>query len=538
METTVNNPLVIRCAYCGGDQSYDIVKQKYCCAHCGAEASRAEKKAEYLQWRSLRKDLVLKDVAGVKTFSCPSCGAQTMATGEDVSAQCPFCQNTMIDASFAGNDLPEVILPFKIDKEAAKNKLKEWIAANKNNPAAQALEKNLHRFTGCYLPYHIVRGGYESQMAIRLQDGSAAYYPFRAYLSHTAVNASKDWDNLFLDGIEPFDFDEARTFDFGYLNHQNAKIQNVVNEALSARILEETRNELYESLSQKVGTKELTVFLQDNENESIPALMPVYLVKCKNGIAAAVNGQTGKLSVATGKEKNLTGKWWLWPTLATLAIILIAGAIGSVSSMGIVGGLEMGLMMAVVFGAVFFAIAHNRHSKEVVREVITQPKTKKSHNDTRTEFFADFGKGPVPAELKFFTPRRIILFVLGLLAVIFLPVLVAIPIQLLRGQPLSAIQIGYGAAWYCIPGFMAIVFAGGLAKAMMYGSPLYYEILPNGKRVRRKTVDQKKLTLKQVLPGLKKQKTESKGKSRVSPLGCAIAVILFLLIGSVAAMLS
>ena len=42
-----------------------------------------------------------------------------MATGEDASAQCPFCQNTMIDAEFAGNDVPEVIIPFKLNKEEA-----------------------------------------------------------------------------------------------------------------------------------------------------------------------------------------------------------------------------------------------------------------------------------------------------------------------------------------------------------------------------------------------------------------------------------
>ena len=530
METTVKNPLVIRCEYCGGDQHFDIAKQKYCCAHCGAEANASEKKAAYQRWKSLRHKVVLQDIDKVKTFSCPSCGAQTMATGDDVSAQCPFCQNTMIDAAFAGNDLPEVILPFKLNKQEALDKLKSWLASNKSNPAAQRIEKNLHRFTGCYLPYHIVRGGYNGNMGISLQDGSSAYYPFRAYLSHTAVNASKDWDNLFLDGIEPFDFDEAREFDFGYLNHQNAKIPNVVNKALEARVGEETRAELYQNLSKKVRTKEMTVFLDDNENESIPALMPVYLVKCKDGVAAAVNGQTGKVSIATGKKKNLTGKWWLWPTLATLVI-------GALSSL-LIGEIWAGVVVAVMFGLVFFAIAHNRHHAEIINEVVTVPKDKTSHNDTRTEFFADFGKGPVPAELKFFTLRRIIMFVLGLLAVIFLPVLIVIPIQLLRGGAISDIPIGYGAAWYCIPGFMAIVFAGGLAKAMMYGSPLYYEILPNGKRVRRKTVDQQKLSLRQVLPNLKKQKTEGKGKSGISPIGCAIAIILFLLIGSVAAMLS
>lgn len=46
MESQVINPLVIRCKNCGGDLSFDIVKQKYCCAHCGSEANASEKKVE------------------------------------------------------------------------------------------------------------------------------------------------------------------------------------------------------------------------------------------------------------------------------------------------------------------------------------------------------------------------------------------------------------------------------------------------------------------------------------------------------------
>ncbi|MBR4391592.1 MAG: hypothetical protein IKT08_05765 [Bacteroidales bacterium] len=527
METTINNPLVIRCEYCGGDQYYDISKQKYCCSHCGAEASNADKKAEYRRWKRMRQEVVLQDFAKVKNFSCPSCGAQTMATGDDVSAQCPFCQNTMIDAAFSDDNLPEVILPFKITQEEAKNQLKGWIAKNRNNAAAKLIEKNLHRFTGCYLPYHLVRGGYNGSMAISLQDGSAAHYPFRAYLNHTAVNASKDWNNLFLDGIEPFDFSDAREFDFGFLNHQKAKVQNVVNEALNARVEEETRAELYNSLSKKVRTKEMTVFLDDDDNESIPALMPVYLVKCKDGVAAAVNGQTGKISIATGKKKNLTRLWWIWPVIATI-VVGVAGTLWA--------GIELGLSLGLVFGLIFFAVAHNRHHAEIIDEVITVPKESKGHNDTRTEFYADFGQGPVPTELKFFTFWRITKLVVGMIILTFLPLLIAIPIQVLRGQPVSAIHIGYGAAWYIIPVFMAIVLAGGAAKAMMYGEPLYYEKRPNGKLVRRRLPSQKKFSLKQLLPGLKKT-GGTKDKAGL-PWGWAIAIVLFLLIGSVGAMLS
>ena len=77
----------------------------------------------------------MQDINHVKSFSCPSCGAQTMVSSEEATAECPFCQSTMIDTKFAGNDLPEVILPFKLTKEEAENKLKAWLTENKSNPA-------------------------------------------------------------------------------------------------------------------------------------------------------------------------------------------------------------------------------------------------------------------------------------------------------------------------------------------------------------------------------------------------------------------
>lgn len=535
METQVNNPLVIRCEYCGGDQSFDINKQKYVCAHCGAEASNAEKNAEYRHWKSLRQANFMQNSDKVKSFACPTCGAHTLASNEDASAQCPFCQNTMIDAKFSGTEAPELIIPFKITKEEAEKKLRDWISANKRNSVAQAIEKNLHRFSGCYLPYHIVRGGLNGSMNIANQAGINCSYPFHAYLKHTAVNASKDWDNLFLDGIEPFDFNDAREFDFRYLIHQKAKIQNVEPDGLAYRIKEETNRELYETLSKKVRTKEVEVILSGEDNETLLAALPVYLVKCKNGIAAAVNGQTGKISIATGKKKNLTKWWWIFPTLATLIVGAIAGLWGSMA---------LGLGIGAVFGLVFFVVAHNRHHDEIISEVITVPKSDKSHNDTKAEFFADFGNGPTPVQIKFFTPWRTIKTILIMLAVIFLPVIIAIPIQILRGGNIADIQIGYGAAWYCIPGFFAILAGGGLAKAMMYGAPLYYETLPNEKTILRKHPQQK------TTEKTEKPKTSAQGKTTPqgilanskellhSKMGClVIGFLVFLLLGSVLAML-
>lgn len=522
-EQDINNPLVVRCGNCGGDLHFDIAKQRYCCAHCGSEFEATEKKAQYRSWKTLQHDTVMKDADGVKAFSCPACGAKTVVSGDNVTAQCPFCQNTMIDAQFDTDTLPEVVVPFKLSRQEAKAKLREWLQKNAKRPEAKSIEAHMEHFAGCYLPYQIVRGAYNSQLAIR-STTEPSPYPFRAYLSHTAVNASSDLNNIFLDGVEPFDFSEARAFDFGYLNHQNAKVQNVFGEELLQRIGEETQEELYETFAKKVHTKELSIDLDgDNTPESIAALLPVYLVNCPDGIAAAVNGQTGKVSIDTGKKKDLTRYWWVWPALATLVVAVVAG---------IFGGWGLAFGFAALFGVVFFAVQHTRHDKHIVQGVITYPKIKKGEEtDVKAEFFADFGEGPVPAKLKFFTPWRIIKWVLGVLVFIFLPVFIAAPIQLMRGLPLTDMQLGYGAAWYCIPGFVAIFMAGGMAKNMMYGSPLYYEIKPNGKTRRRRLASQKRVTFKEALANAKK--LDIGGKE-----GCfIIGLMLFMLIGSAMAMI-
>lgn len=521
MEAKVSNPLIVRCPNCGGEQGFDIVKQQYECAHCGSVTEMVQQKAEFRNWRALQQNNVRKDIGRVKLFSCPACGAKTMAPSEEVVTQCPFCQNSLIDGDFSDTIVPEAILPFKLTLDEAKKRLEGWLAANSSKPVSAIIKKNMDRFAGCYLPYHIVRGACDGAMSVADQAGAGYHYPFRAYINSMAVNASNDLDNIFLDGIEPFDFKETREFDYGFLNGQRAKIQNVNGEKLSSRIKEEMSTELYHTLSKEAHTKEISVFMGDNDNETIAALMPVYFVNCGNGVAAAVNGQTGKISVSTGKSINLTRFWWLSPTIVTVVLAIIFFALNA--------GAMLALTGAGVFGMILFAVAHQRHRDEFVREILTDPKTNETHNDTKAVFMEDFGSGLIPVKLKFFTVGRIIKITLASLAIIFLPYLIALPIQLMLGRPVSDINLLYGAAWFIIPVFFAILGLTGMGKAMLYGYPMFYEIFPDGTTKRRKRPQTE-------AEKARRDETMSIFRTKV---GCfVIGFMLFLLIGSVGAMLS
>ena len=380
METQINNPLIIRCKNCGGELGFDIVKQQYVCAHCGATTEQDSRKAELKEWKSTHQRNLQQQLSKAKLFCCPACDAKTMTAADDVTTECPFCGNTLIDDTLSETELPEVIIPFKITLEEAKDKLKQWVDENKENPAAQQIEKHLDRLTGCYLPYQIVRGANNGHLFIAKMTGVDTSHPFKAYLDATAINASKEFDNLLLDGMEPFLFEDAKEFDFSYLNGQKAKIKDIGGKELNIRIDEEIKAQLFLTLSKKLLNRRLSLFLLDNDNESASSLLPVYFLDCGNGIATAINGQTGKISVATGKTMKPARYWWILPTI--LAIIATIVAV-------IIKHPLLVLMIPVILATSFLVEHDNRIWRTPVKEILTSPQTQYPHNKTRLQFFAE-----------------------------------------------------------------------------------------------------------------------------------------------------
>lgn len=483
MEEALYNPLVIRCPFCGGVLHFDINKQQYQCDYCGKITPPSAQQAGFRYWKSTHQTRLWQDRSQIKAFSCPACGAQTLSPADHAAADCPFCHNTMIDGSFSNNRLPEVIIPFKITLEEAKEKLKAWTHNNKGLPAAKAIDEGIDRLTGCYLPYEVVRGVYDGSLGVSLQEGTNVDYGFKAFLNNTAVNASNDFDNLFLDGIEPFLFDDAREFQFDYLNQQQAKVPNVSAEELNQRIKEETQFEIYQKLSQQHHNKEMAVSLHDDANESAAALMPVYYLRCDNDIAAAVNGQTGKVSVQTGKVKNLTRWWWVLPLIATAVVTVLVGQWFALDW-------EATLIAAFISALLIFGIANARHKDQHIKEVLTVPNTKCTHNDTQVQFFARFEDGIAPARLKFITFGRVLKIIFWFLFLMLIPALFSYSIT--HGNiPFKSLLIR-GGLWYLV---VILIFTGGFNR-ILYGFPNYIEVFPEGvQAIRKPRVKKTKFTI-------------------------------------------
>ena len=122
----------LECDYCGS--SYTVAEIEALYKDKEAKAAAAQQAAEKAKdsatdsgvWdtSSLNSDWGA-DAAGMKTYSCPSCGAELICDANTAATSCPYCGNpTVVPGQFAGALRPDYVLPFKLSREDAINALR------------------------------------------------------------------------------------------------------------------------------------------------------------------------------------------------------------------------------------------------------------------------------------------------------------------------------------------------------------------------------------------------------------------------------
>lgn len=95
----------------------------------------------------------------VVTFKCSSCGAEVVIdTSEAVQARCHWCRNTLsINQQIPNGSIPDVVLPFKINKETAKQEIQKFVGKRKffAHPEFRK-EFTTNNIMGVYFPYMLV----------------------------------------------------------------------------------------------------------------------------------------------------------------------------------------------------------------------------------------------------------------------------------------------------------------------------------------------------------------------------------------------
>ena len=171
---------------------------------------------------------------------------------------------------------------------------------NKSKQEAKHLEALLPKLKGFYLPYELVCG--PVHMLVRRMSGSRPY-TCEGFLHDAFVNRSSQLDNLLLDGMEPFDVSAMTAFDFAYVAGHRVKTPDMADKNLEARVRSEAAETYLPAVRRVLQSKAVNVNADVSSAMRYPVLLPVYFIN-EGNVCAAVNGQTGKVSVRAEKDSH------------------------------------------------------------------------------------------------------------------------------------------------------------------------------------------------------------------------------------------
>ena len=337
----------LECEYCGS--TYDVAEiealyaekeQKAAEAKTAADEKKTaeQKDAQQSDWDAsgLSGDWGA-DAAGMRSYSCPSCGAELICDETTAATSCPYCGNpSVVPGQFSGSLKPEFVLPFKLSKDDAVKALKAHYKGKPFLPRAFCSENHVQEIKGLYVPFRMFDGeaeGCATFEATRSRSYTSGDYEvtetdhfdvFREgsiAFSKVPVDASSKMPDDYMDSIEPFDYSDLKPFSTAYLPGFLADKYDVSVEDSHARADARCESSLVSALSQSVSGYESCVPISQDvtlhRGKVHYALLPVWTLHTKwNGkdYLFAMNGQTGKL---VGNLPTSVGRFWA--TFAAIA---------------------------------------------------------------------------------------------------------------------------------------------------------------------------------------------------------------------------
>ncbi len=146
-----------KCPSCGGVMVFDPESQNLKCEYCKHIISMEDTLQHPTAYGFDNDHELEPQVWGEKSHAvkCKNCGAETVFDAFIVADRCPFCGNSNIQEEVITTGImPESIIPFKINSEAAVGLYKKWLRGKWLAPSK--LRKGVNsqhvQLTGMYVP--------------------------------------------------------------------------------------------------------------------------------------------------------------------------------------------------------------------------------------------------------------------------------------------------------------------------------------------------------------------------------------------------
>ena len=331
----------LECEYCGA--SYDVAEIEALYAEKEEKAAAARQAAEeaHAGGSGPSGDGGAWDTSGfsddwgaegdsMRTYICPSCGAELICDENTAATSCPYCGNpTVVPGQFSGELRPDFIIPFRLSKEDALHALKAHYKGKFFLPKSFTGENHIQKIQGIYVPFWMFDGEaqgeahYEATRSHTYRSGdyeiteTAHYHVYRAgfvTFEKVPVDASSKLPDDHMDSIEPYDYQELKPFSTAYLPGFLADKFDVTVEQCVQRADQRCEGTLSATLRDTVTGYHTCTLIHNSvslkRGKVHYALMPVWMLNTKwkgKDFLFAMNGQTGKL---VGDLPVSWGRFW------------------------------------------------------------------------------------------------------------------------------------------------------------------------------------------------------------------------------------
>lgn len=347
--------LEYKCPCCCGPLQFDTDSQKMKCPYCDnefdAETLKAnddilkEEKPDMMDWSSQPgNEWMQGELDGQKVYLCNSCGGQIICDDTTGATDCPYCGSPVVlVGQFAGDKRPDLIIPFKLDKEAAKAGFKQHLQKKRLLPKQFRKDSYIDEIKGVYVPFWLFGAKADAQAyyhATKVTCWSDSQYNytktshFRLFRSgslsfdRVPVDGSSKMADDLMESIEPYYAQDEVPFQTAYLSGYIADKYDVDSDASISRANDRIKKSTLDQMA-TTATGYTTVTPENAsvqfKNSSVRyALYPVWLLTAKwNGeiYNFAMNGQTGKFVGNLPMDK---GAYWRWTGLIALIATIIA----------------------------------------------------------------------------------------------------------------------------------------------------------------------------------------------------------------------
>lgn len=266
---------------------------------------------------------------GLRTYTCPACGAEITGSASMGATICPYCGNAaIVENQFAGTYQPDYIVPFRIDKKAAMQSFEATCKRLPFLPDEFKNKRKIEEMSGVYVPFWMFDCQANAAIAYRGERNSYwsdsendyvktdHYKLFRSGtldFENLPVDASKKADDAYMDALEPYNLGEAVRFDTGYLAGFLAEKYDVsASESESranARIKATTESTFAGTVDGFSGVAPESSKISFSDGKVRYSMLPVWMLHIAydgQNYAYAINGQTGKVvgSFPVSKKKR------------------------------------------------------------------------------------------------------------------------------------------------------------------------------------------------------------------------------------------